>query len=256
MILKQIVESTKIRVEKSKDGRTWQQLEKQLTGDKTRPFASALKHENRLGLIAEIKKSSPSKGLIAPDFDHKKQAEIYKNSLTDCLSVLTEPEYFGGQLSYLTEAREISEKPCIRKDFIIDEWQIVEARLAGADCILLIAAILTDWQLRAFKHMASRYGMDALVEIHDETEAKRAVAGGSTFIGINNRNLNTFEVDLATTERLRPLLPAEAIVVGESGVSTREDAERLKNAGVDALLVGESLMKSGDAASAIAELLR
>jgi len=256
MILKQIVESTKIRVEKSKDGRTWQQLERQLTDDKTRPFAAALKHENRLGLIAEIKKSSPSKGLIAPDFDHKKQAEIYKNSGADCLSVLTEPEYFGGELSYLTEAREISGKPCIRKDFIIDEWQIVEARLAGADCILLIAAILSDWQLRAFKHMAFRFGMDALVEIHDETEAKRAVASGCHFIGINNRNLNTFEVDLATTEKLRPMLPAEAIVVGESGVSTREDAQRLKNAGVDALLVGESLMKSGDAASAIAELLR
>jgi len=256
MILKQIVEATKVRVEKSKDGRSWQQLEKQLTNEIPRPFAAALKHENRLGLIAEIKKASPSKGLIAPDFDHRKQAEIYKNSRADCLSVLTEPDFFLGELNHLTQAREISGKPCIRKDFIIDEWQIVEARLAGADCILLIAAILSDWQLRAFKHMAMRFGMDALVEIHDETEAKRAVAGGCKFIGINNRNLNSFEVDLATTERLRPLLPTDAIVVGESGVHTRDDAQRLKNAGVDAILVGESLMKSGDAQSAIAELLR
>jgi len=256
MILKQIVEATKVRVEKSKNGRTWQQLEKLLSDEKTRPFAEALKHPNRLGLITEVKKASPSKGLIAPNFDPQKQAEIYKNSGADCLSVLTEPDFFLGDLNHLTKAREISGKPCLRKDFIIDEWQIVEARLAGADCILLIAAILTDWQLRAFKHMAARYGMDALVEIHDETEARRAVAGGSTFIGINNRNLNSFEVDLRTTEKLRPLLPADAIVVGESGVHTREDAQRLKNAGVDAILVGESLMKSGDAASAIAELLR
>jgi indole-3-glycerol phosphate synthase len=257
MILQQIVESTKVRVEKAKEGRTWQQLEKLLPeNEATRPFAAALKHENRLGLIAEIKKRSPSKGVIAPDFDHRKMAEIYRDSQADCLSVLTEPEYFAGELAYLKEARAISGKPCLRKDFIIDEWQIVEARLYGADCILLIAAILTDWQIRAFKHMAHRYGMDALVEIHDETEAKRAVANGCDFIGINNRDLKTFEVDLATTERLRPLLPDEVIVVAESGVSTHADAQRLRNAGADALLVGESLMKSGDAAGAIAELLR
>jgi indole-3-glycerol phosphate synthase len=257
MILQQIVESTKIRVEKSKDGRTWQQLEKLLPeGDAPRGFKAALKHPDRLGLIAEIKKASPSKGIIAPNFDHRNQAEIYKNSLADCLSVLTEPEYFQGDLSHLKDAREVSGKPCIRKDFIIDEWQIVEARLHGADCILLIAAILTDWQIRAFKHMAHRYGMDALVEIHDETEAKRAVANGCDFIGINNRDLKTFHVDLATTEKLRPLLPDDALVVAESGVFTRQDAQRLRNAGADALLVGESLMKSGDAASAIEELLR
>ena len=257
MILQQIVESTKIRVEKSKEGRTWQQLEKLLPEDDSpRGFKAALKHPDRLGLIAEIKKASPSKGIIAPDFDHRKQAEIYKDSKADCLSVLTEPEYFQGDLSHLKEARQLSGKPCIRKDFIIDEWQIVEARVFGADCILLIAAILTDWQIRAFKHMAHRYGMDALVEIHDEAEAKRAVANGCDFIGINNRDLKTFKVDLATTEKLRPLLPADAFIVAESGVFTHEDAQRLKNAGADALLVGESLMKSGNAASAIEELLR
>jgi indole-3-glycerol phosphate synthase len=257
MILQQIVESTKIRVEKAKDGRTWQQLEKLLPeGDAPRGFKAALKHPDRLGLIAEIKKRSPSKGIIAPDFDHRKMAEVYRDSKADCLSVLTEPEYFAGELQYLKDAREISGKPCIRKDFIIDEWQIVEARLYGADCILLIAAILSDWQIRAFKHMAHRYGMDALVEIHDEAEASRAVANGCDFIGINNRDLKTFEVDLATTEKLRPLLPDEAVVVAESGVFTRDDAQRLRNAGADALLVGESLMKSGDAQKAIEELLQ
>lgn len=256
MILQQIVESTKIRVEQAKEGRTWQQLEKELPDEKPRPFAAALKHDDRLGLIAEIKKRSPSKGIIAPNFDHRRMAEVYRDSEADCLSVLTEPEYFAGDLQHLREAREISGKPCIRKDFIIDEWQIVEARLYGADSILLIAAILTDWQIRAFKHMAEEYGMDALVEVHDEVEAKRAVANGCSFVGINNRNLQTFEVDLAVTERLRPLLPDKAVVVGESGVFTRDEAQRLRNAGVDALLVGESLMKSGDPKAAIQELLR
>ena len=255
MILQQIVESTKARVEQAKGGRTWQQLEELLPDEQPRPFAASLKHLDRLGLIAEIKKASPSKGVIAPDFDHRKMAELYRDSQADCLSVLTEPEYFQGDLSHLTEAREISGKPCIRKDFIIDEWQIVEARLHGADCILLIAAILTDWQIRAFKHMAHRYGMDALVEIHDETEARRAVANGCTFIGINNRDLKTFNVDLATTEKLRPILPDDAIIVAESGVFTNEDAQRLKSAGADALLVGESLMRSSDPKSAIANLL-
>jgi indole-3-glycerol phosphate synthase len=256
MILQEIVASTKIRVEQAKAGRTWQQLEKELPDDKPRPFAAALKHKDRLGLIAEIKKRSPSKGIIAPDFDYGKMAQIYKKSRADCLSVLTEPEFFAGDLQHLKEARQLSGKPCIRKDFIIDEWQIVEARLYGADCILLIAAILSDWQIRAFKHMAHEYGMDALLEIHDETEAQRALFNGCDFIGINNRDLKTFEVDLATTERLRPLLPDSAIVVSESGVSTRADAQRLKKAGANALLVGESLMKSGDAKAAIEELLR
>jgi indole-3-glycerol phosphate synthase len=256
MILQQIVESTKVRVEQAKAGRSWQQLEKLLPeGAQTRGFKAALGHTDRLGLIAEIKKRSPSKGIIAPDFDHRKMAEIYRDSKADCLSVLTEPEYFAGDLQHLKEARAISGKPCIRKDFIIDEWQIVEARLHDADCILLIAAILSDWQIRAFKHMAHRYGMDALVEIHDETEARRAVANGCDFIGINNRDLKTFEVDLATTEKLRPLLPSDAIIVAESGVFTRQDAQRLQNAGANALLIGESLMRSGDAVGAIEELL-
>lgn len=256
MILQEIVASTKLRVEQAKAGRTWQQLEKELPDDKPRPFSAALKHADRLGLIAEIKKRSPSKGIIAAEFDHRRMAKIYEKSRADCLSILTEPEFFAGDLRHLEEARAISGKPCLRKDFIIDEWQIVEARLHGADCILLIAAILTDWQIRAFKHMAEEYGMDALLEIHDETEARRALFNGCNFIGINNRDLKTFEVDLATTERLRPLLTDDAIVVAESGVSTPADAKRLKNAGADALLVGESLMKSGDARSAIEELLR
>jgi len=257
LILKKIVEATRQRVEAAKTLQSLKELESQISQkiDEPRPFAASLKHADRLGLIAEIKKRSPSKGLISPDFDHHKVAEIYRDSKADCLSVLTEPDFFEGELHYLTEARQISGKPCLRKDFIIDEWQVAEARLAGADCILLIAAILSDWQIRCFKAAAKRYGMDALVEVHDADEARRAVANGCRFVGINNRNLNTFEVDLATTENIRPLLGDDVTVVGESGVFTNKDAKRLRNAGVDALLVGESLMRSENPIAAIEELL-
>lgn len=256
MILDDIVAATRLRVAAAKENLTLLQLEAKLSdAPPVRPFTAALKHPDRLGLIAEIKKASPSKGVIAPDFDHKIIAAAYRDSGADCLSVLTEPQFFQGDLCHLNEAREISGKPCIRKDFIIDQFQIAEARFYGADCILLIAAILKDWEIRAFKAAAARYGMDALVEIHDETEAKRAVANGCKFIGINNRDLRTFNVDLAVTEKLRPLLPADATVIGESGVFTNADAKRLRDAGADALLVGESLMRSVDPAAAIAELL-
>ena len=256
MILDDIVAVTRMRVTREKENETLLHLERRLPDEPTRPFAAALKHPDRLGLIAEIKKASPSKGIIAPDFDHKKVAAQYRDAKADCLSVLTEPDFFQGDLNHLRDARDISSKPCLRKDFIIDQYQIAQARLYGADCILLIAAILKDWEIRAFKHAAREYGMDALLEIHDEIEAQRAVANGCTFIGINNRDLRTFEVDLATTERLRPLLPSTAIVVAESGVATREDAQRLRNDGADALLVGETLMRSGDPAAAIEELLK
>jgi len=258
LILQKIVEATKLRVEAGKALQSLKELESQLSqnADQPRPFATSLKHADRLGLIAEIKKSSPSKGLIAPDFDHRKVAEIYRDSQADCLSVLTEPDFFEGELHYLTEARQVSGKPCLRKDFIIDEWQIAEARLAGADCILLIAAILSDWEIRCFKAAAKRFGMDALVEVHDAEETRRAVANGCDFVGINNRNLKTFEVDLATTEKVRPLLGDDVVVVGESGVFTNADAKRLRNAGVDALLVGESLMRSENPIASIEELLK
>ena len=255
MILEKIVAATRERIKRDKEEMTLLQLEAMLPHDAPRPFAAALKHETRLGLIAEIKKASPSKGIIAPDFDHRKVAESYRDSPADCLSVLTEPQFFQGELRYLREAREISGKPCLRKDFIVDEFQVAQARFYGADCILLIAAILKDWEIRQLKASARRYGMDALLEIHDEEEARRAIANGCKFIGINNRNLNNFEVDLATTEKLRPLLPADAIIVAESGVFTRTDAQRLRAAGADALLVGESLMRSANPAAAMTELL-
>lgn len=256
MILDKIVAATKIRVEALKEQTDIIALEKRLIEvSPARPFAASLKHADRLGLIAEIKKASPSRGLIAPDFDPEKQASIYGNSLADCLSVLTEPDFFQGHLDHLATAKAVANKPVIRKDFIIDQIQIAEARMAGADCILLIVSILSDWEIRLFKTAAKRYGMDALVEVHNEKETQRAIANGCKFIGINNRDLQTFDVDLGVTERLRKLIPDDCLVVSESGVFNKEDARRLRDAGADALLVGESLMKSGDAPSAINELL-
>lgn len=254
MILDDIVAATRQRVARGKESQTLLQLEKQLTGEAPRPFATALKHPDRLGLIAEIKKASPSKGVIVADFDAEKMAALYRDG-GDCLSVLTEPQFFMGDLEHLRQARDISSLPCLRKDFIIDGWQIAEARLYGADCILLIAAILKDWEIRAFRHAAREYGMDTLLEIHDEEEARRAVANGASFIGINNRDLRTFEVDLSTTERLRPLLPEDATIVAESGVATRQDAQRLRAAGADALLVGETLMRADDVGATIEQLI-
>ena len=262
MILHEIVAATRKRLEREMADDNILKLEARLNEKLAqdpnltpRPFASALRHENRLGLIAEIKKASPSKGVISHDFDPVRQAEIYRDGGADCLSILTEPDFFQGKLSYLSAARAVSGLPCIRKDFIIDPYQIVQARLAGADCILLIAAILNDQEICDFQERAQRYGMDALVEVHDEFEAKRAVANGCQFVGINNRDLNTFEVDLKTTERLRPMLGDNCIVVAESGVWNGADARRLRDAGADALLVGESLMRAGDVKGAISELL-
>lgn len=256
MILDQIVAATRIRVEAFKQTSDVKSIEKRLSEvSSPRPFAAALKHPNRLGLIAEIKRASPSKGVIAPDFDPSKQAALYRDGGADCLSILTEPQWFGGDITHLSQARAVSGKPVIRKDFIVDEIQITEARLAGADCVLLIVSVLKDWELRQLKAAAKRLGMDALCEVHDETDAKRALFNGCTFIGINNRDLQTFHVDLSTTERLRPLFPASCTVVAESGVHTQSDARRLRATGADALLVGESLMRAGNVQKIISELL-
>ena len=256
MILDDIIAVTRERVATLKKTVSIEDLEARLEGSlPARPFASALAHPDRLGLIAEIKKASPSKGVIAPDFDPEVQAGLYRDSLADCLSVLTEPLFFQGDLSHLTAAAKVSGKPCLRKDFIIDEIQIVEARLAGADCILLIVSVLKDWEIRQLKAAARRFGMDALVEVHDEEDVRRARFNGCKFVGINNRDLQTFQVDLGTTERLRKLLPSDATVVAESGVFTAADARRLRDAGANALLVGESLMRSGNPSEAIRELL-
>jgi indole-3-glycerol phosphate synthase len=209
-----------------------------------------------IALIAEVKKASPSKGIIREDFDPVAIARAYQQGGVSCLSVLTDERYFQGSLTYLAAIREAVPMPLLRKDFLIDTAQVYEARLAGADAILLIvAAIPSPARLAEMRHVAESLGMDALVEVHDASELDAAAESGATLIGVNNRDLRTFEVRLETFEALRPSFPAGAVAVAESGIHTREDARRLHAAGADALLVGESLMRAADIASATRTLL-
>jgi len=212
-----------------------------------RDFAGALRFPRRgkVGLIAEVKKASPSAGVIRADFDPVRIARDYEAAGASCLSVLTDEQFFQGSLVFLQQIRDAVKLPILRKDFIIHERQILEAIEAGADAILLIVAILTDEELKRFHTIARAAGMAALVEVHDEPEMHRALAAGAELIGVNNRDLKTFTVDLATTEKLAPLA-AGKILVAESGINTRADVRRLEKCGAQAILVGESLMRAGN----------
>ncbi len=209
-----------------------------------------------IGLIAEVKKASPSMGVICPNFDPVRIAKEYEAAGASCLSVLTDEQFFQGSLDYLRQIRAAVKLPLLRKDFIIDERQILEAIEWGADAILLIVAILTDEQLAKFHALAIEAGIAVLVEVHDEEELNRALKISPALLGVNNRNLKTFKVDLATTEILAPqILKNGSLLVAESGIHTRADVQRVKNCGADAILVGESLVKQGDIGGKIKELL-
>jgi len=218
-------------------------------------FASALRTSGT-AFICEVKKASPSKGIIAADFPYLQIAQDYEKAGAAAISVLTEPFYFFGSDAYLKEIADTVSVPVLRKDFVVDEYMLYEAKALGASAVLLIAAILSAKKLSKYLALAKELGLSALVETHDAKEVKKALKAGAAIIGVNNRDLKTFKTDLATTESLRALIPSDVIFVSESGIKTREDIVRLENAGVNAVLIGETLMKAPNKLNALKELRR
>ena len=254
-ILDQLAEHARERVEIAKRNISALDIRK-IAEDmpkKNQEFAAALRKEG-MSFICECKKASPSKGLIEPDFRYLDIAKEYDKAGADCISVLTEPKWFLGSDKYLKEITEAVSIPCIRKDFTVDEYMIYEARTLGAGAVLLICSILSKNQLKEYKDIAESLGLSALVETHNEDEIEMALDCGAGIIGVNNRNLKDFTVDMDNARRLRKLIPAECIYVSESGIKTREDVKLMEDIGADAVLVGETLMRAADKKAMLEEL--
>jgi indole-3-glycerol phosphate synthase len=258
-VLARICADTRAEVAQRKTGLTLEAMRAAAEkADAPRGFGRCLKEataQGGFGLIAEIKKASPSGGLIRPDFDPATLARAYKAGGATCLSVLTDRPHFQGNPEHLKAARAAVDLPVLRKDFILDEWQVYESRAMGADCVLLIMAALTDAQARDLEALARGLDMDVLVEVHDRRELERALGLETSLIGINNRNLKTLQTDLAVTEELAPLVPVERFVVAESGMRTHADLRRLAAVGAQCFLVGEHLMRQPDVTAATRALL-
>ena len=255
--LAQIVESKKARLERLKKMNPAAAVQSSAarTLIKTRSFYNALDRDDRLNLIAEIKKASPSKGLLREEYDPVEIAIDYESHGAAAISILTEEDHFLGSLEHLQRVRPNVSRPLLRKDFIFDPYQAYEAAGAGADAILLIVAILDAATLASLIQLAEKLGLDALVEVHDRQELNTALGAGAKIIGINNRNLKTFKVDLQTTLQLAPHVPDAAILVSESGIHTADDIRMLRDAGCDAFLIGEAFMKSEKPGRALRELM-
>ncbi len=255
-ILDKIVRGKEARVEKRKQEVSLAVLKDRIKEGRTvsRDFKKAISEPEGIALIAEIKKASPSAGVLREDFDPVRIAKEYEVG-ADAISVLTEEDFFKGSLNILFEVKGVTSKPVLAKDFFIDEYQIYEAKLSGADSILLIVRILEEDTLSNFLQISRGLGMDCLVEVHNEIELKKAISSGTEIIGINNRNLENFKVDLKVTERLSGMVPEDKLIVSESGINTRADVEFLISLGVNAILVGEAFMRAENIPAKVRELL-
>jgi indole-3-glycerol phosphate synthase len=255
-ILQEIAEKTRLRVARAKESVPFDQVREQalaLPVSPTLPFEQALKAPG-LSCICEVKKASPSKGIIAEDFPYLAIAREYEEAGASAISVLTEPEYFLGSDQYLREIAAAVKIPVLRKDFVIDPYQIYEAKIFGAQAVLLICALLDTDTLAQYVQITRELGLSALVEIHNEREAEQALFAGARIIGINNRDLKSFTVDTSMSAHLRKLLPAEIITVAESGIKSQDDIPALRDAGIEAVLIGESLMRSSNRKQFLADL--
>ncbi len=256
-IVEEIAGKAKERVVSAKKKISLSELKSKVSDQNTEtdfPFEQALRGQG-LRFICEVKKASPSKGVIAEHFPYVEIAKAYETAGASALSVLTEPYYFQGSNEYLREIKKQVKLPVLRKDFVVDEYMIYEAKTLGADAVLLICSILSDEQLAEYAYLAKSIGMTALVEAHDEAEIKRAITCKASVIGVNNRNLKDFTVDIENSVRLRQLVPKEIIFVSESGIKTAEDTKRLRENGTDAVLIGETLMRSGNIKKTLQELM-
>ena len=254
-ILEELAEFARERVKQAKTKISTEEMKRRAIQTEKGDFAfeKALKKDN-LSFICECKKASPSKGIIAEDFPYLKIAKEYEEAGADCISVLTEPKWFLGSNDYLEEIAKNVSIPCIRKDFTVDEYMIYEAKVLGAAAVLLICSILTEEEIKRYIGICDDLGISALVEAHDEQEIRMAVNAGARIIGVNNRNLKDFSVDTGNSRRLRSLVPKDIIFVAESGVKSADDIRMLKESGVDAVLIGETLMRAEDKKAALAKL--
>lgn len=256
-ILNEIAEKTRKRVEECKQKKTLEQVKAEalsMNADTGYPFEKAMKKKG-LSFICEVKKASPSKGLIAADFPYVEIAQDYEMGGASAISVLTEPYYFKGSDQYLEEIRQAVSLPIIRKDFVVDEYMIYEAKVMGADAVLLICAILSEEELSQFFQLADSLGLTALVEAHDQAEVESALRIGARLIGVNNRDLHSFTVDINNSIRYRKLVPEDILFVSESGIRTAEDIARLVENQVDGVLIGETMMVAADRAQAVKEFI-